>query len=148
LRLRISETREWSVVKIPRELDRQIEEFLKTDTAKEQLLRSKSHVATQAIKEFLAKFKIEKKPRFEHINVYRNRVTILDRELEGRGRIVDGVFVRKNEHEKVVYPYCTYCGTNDCVHTDYAFEIPQVREILEKAGIRKRMKGLEIQEID
>ena len=70
------------------------------------------------------------------------------RELEGRGRVIDVIFLeKKNGLEKIVYPYCTYCETTDCLHADYAFEIPEVRRILQQHGIKKRMKGKEIEEV-
>ena len=137
---------EWRTVRIPKELLEEVERFLKTELARKQGYNSKAQFITDAIREYLSRYQ-SLKPRLEHINVYRNRVTILDRELEGRGRIVDVVFVQRDDHEKIVYPYCTYCQSSDCVHADFAFEIPKVRKILERAGIKKRVRGEIIEDI-
>lgn len=137
---------EWDSVRIPKGLSEEIEKFLKTEAARRLGYNSKAQLVVDAVREYLAK--IGRKPRLEHVNTYKNRVTILDRELEGHGRVIDVVFLEeKNGLEKIIYPYCTYCQTNDCLHADYAFEIPDVREILRKHGIKKRMRGKEIEEI-
>lgn len=137
---------EWRTVRIQKELLEEVERFLETDLAKREGYNSKAQFITDAIREYLGRYR-KLRPRLEHVNVYRNRVTILDRELEGRGRIVDVVFMRRKNGEEIIYPYCTYCQSSDCIHADFAFEIPKVREILHKAGIRKRVRGREIEEI-
>jgi len=137
---------EWDTVRIPKSLSEEVEKFLQTDIAKRMGYNSKAQFVIDAVREYL--LKMEKRPRLEHINTYSNRVTILDRELEGRGRVIDVIFLeKKNGLEKIVYPYCTYCETTDCLHADYAFEIPEVRRILQQHGIKKRMKGKEIEEV-
>ena len=141
---------DWDAVRIPKELVKQIDKFLKSELAKRNGYNSRSQFVIDAVREYLKRYEAElskPRPRLQHINVYRNRVTILDNELEGRGRIVDVVFMRKNHQEEIIYPYCTYCQTSDCIHADYAFEIPKVREILEKAGIKKRVRGETIEDI-
>jgi len=131
----------WRTVRIPAELLDEVEKFLKDDLARREGYNSKAQFITDAIREYLHRYK-STRPRLEHMNVYENRVTILDRELERYGRIVD-VFLKKDTDE-IVYPYCSYCRSNDCLHVDFAFEIPKVRETLQKAGIRKRIRGEEV----
>lgn len=70
------------------------------------------------------------RPRFEHVNMYDDHVKILDRELEGRGRLVSVYFKRDKA------PFCDYDLGSECVHVDYAWEIPAVAAILRKAGMR------------
>ena len=71
-----------------------------------------------------------KKPRFEHVNVYNDHVKILDRELEKSGRIVSVYFKRDRA------PYCDYDQAKQCVHIDYAWEIPEAAMKLREAGFR------------
>ncbi len=147
----MSPRREWSTIRIPKELEEQLEEFLESEEARMQGYRHKTEIATEAIREFLRRHWTGiKKTRLRHVNTWRNRVAIEDPDLPddpAKRRIVEVVFMRRNEREEIVYPYCTYCQTSECIHVDFAWEIPEVRAKLTKAGIRKRVRGKVVEEI-
>lgn len=65
-----------------------------------------------------------------HVNCYEDHVKILDKDLEGRGRIVSVYFKEEGP------PYCDYCEEHDCVHVQYAWEIPEAREPLLRRGLK------------
>ena len=73
---------------------------------------------------------VSPKPRFEHLNLYEDNVKIMDRDLESGGRIVTVYF----RPEKV---WCDCDNKETCVHIDYAWEIPGVKEKLNSRGIRR-----------
>ena len=68
--------------------------------------------------------------RFSHINMYEDHVKILDSKLEGNGRILSVYFKWDGK------PYCDYCGEADCIHVQYAWELPEARAILEGYGLQ------------
>ncbi len=74
------------------------------------------------------------KPRFEHVNPKEgyptDHVSILDRELGNGGRIVSVYFKRDRA------PFCDYDQGSECVHVDYAWQIPTVAERLRKEGFK------------
>ena len=57
-----------------------------------------------------------------------DHVKIMDNKLGKLGRIVSVYFKKENS------PWCDYCEEPDCIHVQYAWEIADVRKILEKYG--------------
>ena len=66
----------------------------------------------------------------KHLNMYDDHVKILDNRLGKLGRIVSVYFKRDGK------PYCDYCQEPDCVHVQYAWEIPEARKVLEGHGLK------------
>ena len=62
--------------------------------------------------------------------MYDDHVKIMDRELGKLGRIVSVYFKRDGK------PYCDYCGETDCVHVQYAWELPEARNVLKGHGLQ------------
>jgi hypothetical protein len=66
----------------------------------------------------------QEEPRLKHFNIYEDHVTIHDRYLD---RLVD-VYFRNGK------AYCEHCESFDCIHIEFALNIPEVREDLKKRG--------------
>ena len=77
---------------------------------------------------------VTRRPRFEHINTFRNYATILDRDFHGRERIANVYFRR--DSEPFVRAWCDLCDSEECVHVEYAWSLPKVREVFEKLGLK------------
>ncbi len=111
----------WVSVKIRRALNDRMGEALKTEAAQREGLTNPSQFADVAIRELLKKMKPE---RMSHVNMHEDCVKIMDNKLERVGRIV-AVYFKKTKS-----PWCDYCKEKDCIHVQYAWEIPVVRKIL------------------
>lgn len=64
------------------------------------------------------------KPRLERVAVYADRITILDREIEGQGRLVV-VFYTKPPN-----PFCDYDSASDCIHVNFAWADPEAGKFM------------------
>lgn len=115
---------DWKTVNLKTGLAQEVERVLQGDTAKSLGITNVSQFVDASVKEKLER--LERK-RFDHINMYEDHVKILDNKLDRVGRIVS-VYFRDTR------AWCDYCDENLCVHIQYAWELPQVREILEKRG--------------
>ena len=63
----------------------------------------------------------------EHFNVDEEGVTILDRNLNDRGRMIHVNF----KPEKI---FCEECETEDCRHVDFALSLPEVQSLIYRKG--------------
>jgi len=127
--------KDYGHVSLPRELLEEIDRLMKDLKLGYE---SRAEFIKEAIRHFMEELKKSSPPkRLEHVNIYYNYVTILDRELEGRGRIVD-VMLRKND--EWVQPFCTYCQSENCLHADFAFEVPEIKQAMEKQGLRRKRR--------
>lgn len=117
---------DWKTINVKKGLLDEVEKMLQGQTMRNEGITNASQFVDSALKE-----KIEKlgRKRFEHINKYEDHVKILDNKLDKVGRIVSVYF--KDERT-----WCDYCDENFCVHTQYAWEIPEVRKILQNYGIK------------
>ena len=113
----------WVTAKVRRTLHNEIEKALQTDEAKKGGLTNTSQFIDSAIRGLLEKLESE---RLKHINMYDDHVKIMDNNLGKIGRIVSVYFKKGNK------PWCDYCKESDCIHVQYAWEIADVRKILEK----------------
>ncbi len=59
--------------------------------------------------------------RITHFNVYQDRVTVIDSELKN---LWIDLYIRDRQLR------CSYCERNDCIHTEFAMDIPQVAKVL------------------
>ena len=105
----------------------EIKKMLQEDVAKKEGLTNANQFIDIAIKEKLQALERES---ISHINMYDDHVKIMDRKLGKLGRIVSVYFKRDGK------PYCDYCGETDCVHVQYAWELPEARKVLEGHGLK------------
>ena len=115
----------WRPVQLPKELVDEVEKMLQSDIVGKQGITSISQFISRAVSEGLSKLESE---RFKHMNMYDDHVKIIDNKLDKIGRIVSVYFKKGNR------PWCDYCEEPDCIHVQYAWEIADVRKILEKYG--------------
>ncbi|MCE2499038.1 MAG: hypothetical protein J4F28_08680 [Nitrosopumilaceae archaeon] len=111
---------DWKTVNVKKRLLDEVERIQRTDEAKKAGITNVAQFVDLALREKLEKFE---RRRFEHINMHEDHVKILDNKLERAGRIVS-VYFRDTK------AWCEYCDEHMCVHIQYAWEIPDVREIL------------------
>ena len=117
----------WVTTKVRRTLEYEIEKALRGDEAKKEGLTNKAQFVDYAIRELLTRLEVE---RMSHFNMYDDHVKILDNRLGKLGRIVSVYFKRDGK------PYCDYCEESDCVHVQYAWELPEARKVLEGHGLQ------------
>ena len=111
---------DWKTVNVKKSLLDEVERVQRTDEAKKAGITNAAQFVDLALREALEKFE---RRRFEHINMYEDHVKILDNKLERAGRIVSVYF-------RDAKAWCEYCDEHMCVHIQYAWEIPDVREVL------------------
>ena len=111
---------DWKTVNVKKRLLDEVERIQRTDEAKKAGITNVAQFVDLALREKLEKFE---RRRFEHINMHEDHVKILDNKLERAGRIVSVYF-------RGAKAWCEYCDEHMCVHIQYAWEIPDVREIL------------------
>ena len=111
----------WKTAMIRGELLVKVKAIVESNAAKNQGVTNTSQFIDLAIREKIEKFKIVS---LSHISTYEDHVKILDLMLGERGRIVAVDFNNDGS------PYCDYCEAPDCVHVQFAWEIPKARDIL------------------
>ena len=111
---------DWKTVNVKKSLLDEVERVQRTDEAKKAGITNAAQFVDLALREALEKFE---RRRFEHINMYEDHVKILDNKLGRAGRIVSVYF-------RDAKAWCEYCDEHMCVHIQYAWEIPDVREVL------------------
>ncbi len=116
---------DWKTVNVKKVMMDEVEKMLQTDAVRGEGITNMSQFVDLALREKLEK--LEKK-RFEHINMYDDHVKILDNRLGRAGRILS-VYFRDTR------AWCEYCDEHMCVHIQYAWEIPDVREVLAASKI-------------
>ena len=117
----------WNTVRIREETYREIEKVLESDEMKRLGISSISQFVTNALIKQLEELRQES---MEHVNMYDDHVKIMDRKLGKMGRIVSVYFKREGK------PYCDYCGESDCIHVQFAWELPEARKVLEGHGLQ------------
>ena len=117
----------WNTVRVREGTYREIEKALESDEMERLGISSISQFVTNALIKQLEEVRQES---MEHINMYDDHVKIMDRKLGKMGRIIAVHF--KQEH----LPYCDYCEETDCIHVQYAWELPEARAVLEGYGLR------------
>lgn len=111
---------DWKTVNVKKVMMDEVERMLQTDAIRKEGITNMSQFVDLALREKLER--LERK-RFDHINMYDDHVKILDNKLDRVGRIVS-VYFRDTR------AWCDYCDEHMCVHIQYAWEIPDVREVL------------------
>lgn len=115
----------WDKVNVPKPMSELVEKYLQTEIAKQRGLKSKSDVAAEGIKMLLERDGMyTQRPRFQHLNMYEYHVKVIDNEI---GRIAS-IYFKDNTI------FCDICDTNECIHIDFTFTIPDVVKILEEKG--------------
>ncbi len=117
---------DWKTAAVKRGLIDEIERLLKTQTVRNEGITNVSQFVDLALRDKIATVR---KKRFEHVNMYEDHVKILDNNIGKDGRIISVYF--NNE-----WPWCEYCEEDVCVHIQYAWEIPEVRDILKGRNIK------------
>ena len=123
---------EWKTINVKRGLMEEVERLLQSTMVKREGITNMSQFLDAAIKEKI--IKVETK-RFDHVNMYEDHVKILDNNLEKHGRIVSVYF-------RGTRAWCDYCEEHICVHIQYAWEIPEVRRVLEKRKMTPPPSGI------
>lgn len=117
---------DWSLVRLRKALIERIDEFLDTPEGKRTGFNNPSQYIDHAVRELLKDYF---KKRFEHINLYDDKVRVLDNTLGKQGDIVTIQFKNKTA-------YCDYCNSGSCVHVKYVWELPEVAKLLKKHNLR------------
>jgi len=81
--------------------------------------------------------KASQRPRLEHFNTYEDHVTLIDHNHEGSERLANVYFRRNGQMSEA---WCDLDGSENCIHVDFAWKVPKVREIFEKQGLRRGKK--------
>ena len=115
----------WISCVIRREVMNRVKAILETDTAKREGLTNSTMFIDMAIREKMRNYFLQV---MSHINTHDDHVKILDQRLGTKGRIVAVYFFRYGA------PYCDYCEEPDCLHVQFAWEIPHARLALESHG--------------
>ena len=118
---------DWRPVQLPKDLVDEVERIIKIDEIKKQGITSISQFISRTVNEEFEKLK---QKNISHVNMYEDHVKIMDRKLGKLGRIIS-VYFKKGKTS-----WCDYCEEPDCIHVQYAWEIPEVRKILEKHGLK------------
>ncbi len=116
-------------VRISNGVNEALDGFLKTDTARRIGLVSKVDVVNLALRDLFEKydFSIEK-PRLKHYNYYEDRVTVFD---EFEKKLID-------IHNKDGVFRCSFCESNNCIHGDFAYSLPEVQRAVREGKIKKK----------
>ncbi|MDE0526734.1 MAG: hypothetical protein OXI27_09115 [Thaumarchaeota archaeon] len=111
---------DWKTVNVKKAMMDEVERMLRTDAVRKEGITNMSQFVDLALREKIERLE---RMRFEHINMYEDHVKILDNKLGRAGRILS-VYFRDSR------AWCEYCDEHMCVHIQYAWEIPDVREVL------------------
>ena len=114
-------TGSWRTAMIRGDLLVRVKAIVESNAAKNQGVTNISQFIDLAIRDKIKEFKIAS---LSHISTYEDHVKILDLMLGEHGRIVSVDFNNDGS------PYCDYCEAPDCVHVQFAWEIPKARDIL------------------
>ena len=117
----------WNTVRIREGTYKEIEKALETDELERLGISSISQFVTNAL---IKQLEESRQKSMEHVNMSEDHVKIMDRKLGRMGRILAVHF--KQEHP----PYCDYCEESDCIHVQYAWELPEARKVLEGHGLQ------------
>ena len=117
----------WNTIRVREATYREIEKALQNSEVEKAGISSITQFATDAITRRLEELKTG---RMAHLNMHADHVKIIDNKLDRIGRIVSVYFRKANR------PWCDYCEERDCIHVQYAWEIPKVKEILKGHGLK------------
>ena len=120
----------WNTVRIREEMYREIERVLEREDIKKLGISSISQFVTNALISQLIELR---RGSMIYVNIYDDHVKILDSRLEEKGRILAVYFKREG------LPYCDYCRATDCVHVQFAWELPKAKVVLEREGLKPPM---------
>ncbi len=129
--------RNWTSVSMKIPLLLQVRRALRTTTAQEMGLTNQAEFLEMSVRELLGKIEAKRFTLMEKVD---DTVSILDNRVEPLGRIIRVVFSGEDA-------WCEYCEEYTCVHVQYVWLIPEVKEALEKRGLTRppsrppRMEG-------
>lgn len=118
---------DWTSVSVDKALVTLARRAMQTTAARESGVSSVSKFVELAMREKLERMDMH---RFEHVSTLDDSIRILDSSLTPMGTIVTVSF--KDESA-----WCSYCDETQCVHVQYAWSIPEIRDVLEKRGLRQ-----------
>ena len=116
----------WNTIRVRESTYREIERALNCDEVKREGISNITQFATSAITKYLRELEWT---RMSLISTYKDHTKIMDNKLGRIGRIVT-VYFRKGEDA-----WCEFCDETDCIHIQYAWELPEVRKILRVRGL-------------
>ena len=114
---------EWRPVQLPKDLVDEVERTIKTDMIKKEGITSISQFISRTVNDKIQELE---QARFNVINTHDNHLKILDNKIGKLGQIVSVYFKKNNDM------LCDYCNENNCVHVQYAKEIPHMKQVMEK----------------
>lgn len=119
----------WISVQLPSDLVSEVKEAIKERP--ELGYSSFAEFVKDSVRSRLSTLR-NSRPRLEHLNLYENHVKILD---NLRDRMASVYFNGDG------FVFCDLCGSNDCVHIEFALDLPEVQKALkERKWIDKRPK--------
>ena len=116
----------WRTAMIRDKLFVRVKAIVESNGAKSQGVTNISQFIDLAVRDKIREFKMVS---LSHISTYEDHVKILDLMLDECGRIVSVYFNKDGS------PHCDYCEKIDCVHVQFAWEIPKARDILHGHGL-------------
>jgi len=112
----------WVNVGLPEEI---IEIIDRVITTQKHGFRSRADLILEGVKLLLQELgEYPPKPRFTHLNVFEDHVTLMDHQLDN---IAEIYFQRGKA-------YCSLCEKHDCEHTQFALSLPKVVKALTTRG--------------
>ena len=118
---------DWKTVNVKKTLLEKIEGMLHRGKLKNEGVTNTSQFIDIALKEKIEK--LEEK-NMSQVNLHGDHVRIMDNRLGKVGRIVS-VYYRRGDSS-----WCDYCEESDCIHVQFAWELPDVKMILEGFGMK------------
>ena len=116
----------WRPVQLPKDLVDTVESLLKTSRVKKQGITSISQFIARTVNEEILKLESF---RMAKVSTYKDHVRIMDNKIGNVGRIVSVYFKKGNSS------WCDYCDKANCIHVQYAWEIPAAKEMFEIHGM-------------
>ena len=117
---------DWKTIAVRQILRQDIDHTLLTETAQDTGLINATQFVENSVREMLRGVSLR---RFELIGVHDDHVSIMDTRVRPLGTTTS-IYLRKEK------PWCDSCEKSECIHIDYMWEIPDVREALMDRGFR------------
>ena len=114
-------------LRLRRELIREIDGFVQSERAKKLGYKNRAEFVDRAVRDKL----IETRADMKHVYVLADHVKIVDFAL----KLIVSVYFKE---EGTVW--CDYDHTDNCPHVDYALQLPEVKEALEKRRICRKVQ--------
>ena len=122
----------WRPVQLPKYLVDEVEKIIKTHDVKKQGITSISQFISRLVNNEFEKLDELKEQRLIYMNTYDDHLKILDNKIGKLGLILSVYFKKDNSM------WCDYCNETNCVHVQYAKEIPHMKSNVREPVIEKQ----------